>query len=212
MYMEFGKTLLLMYATLLTPIVAGVINSLWCKSNYLLNLKHPIDAGKNFRDGKRIFGDHKTWKGLLGYVVLNAIFMVFFGILFDLLNWNQYSYIWQNHANTPLFNLWIGALIGLAYAVFELPNSFLKRRLDIKPGKSAYGFAKYFFTFLAKTSPFSGPFEWPLAARSAVPPSASEMTAALTCEALLHFVAIGSGHCSDAYTRGRSHPQPSTVP
>ena len=137
-----------MYATLLTPIVAGVINSLWCKSNYLLNLKRPIDAGKNFGDGKRIFGDHKTWKGLLGYIVLNAIFMVLFGILFDLLNWNQCSYIWQNHANTPLFNLWVGALIGLAYAVFELPNSFLKRRLDIKPGKSAYGFAKYFFTFL----------------------------------------------------------------
>ena len=148
MYMEFGKTLFLMYATLLTPIVAGVINSLWCKSNYLLNLKRSIDAGKNFRDGTRIFGDHKTWKGLLGYVVLNAIFMVLFGILFDLLNWNKYSYIWQNHANTPLFNLWVGALIGLAYAVFELPNSFLKRRLDIKPGKSAHGFTKYFFTFL----------------------------------------------------------------
>jgi hypothetical protein len=30
----------------------------------------------------------------------------------------------------------MGALFGLAYALFELPNSFIKRRLDIQPGKS----------------------------------------------------------------------------
>ena len=29
--------------------------------------------------------------------------------------------------------------MGLAYVVFELPNSFIKRRLKIKPGKTAKG-------------------------------------------------------------------------
>ena len=32
-----------------------------------------------------------------------------------------------------------GALFGFVYVLFELPNSFLKRRLDIQPGKTAQG-------------------------------------------------------------------------
>ena len=36
-------------------------------------------------------------------------------------------------------NAIIGAVLGLAYVVFELPNSFIKRRLKIKPGKTAKG-------------------------------------------------------------------------
>ena len=39
-------------------------------------------------------------------------------------------------------------LLGLGYSLFELPNSFLKRRLDITPGKSVSGFWKVFFIFL----------------------------------------------------------------
>ena len=38
--------------------------------------------------------------------------------------------------------------MGLGYSLFELPNSFLKRRLDITPGKTLKGFWKVFFIFL----------------------------------------------------------------
>ena len=41
---------------------------IWCKLPILNRLKTPIDLGKNFVDGKRIFGDNKTYKGLVGYV------------------------------------------------------------------------------------------------------------------------------------------------
>ena len=57
-----------MYATLFVPIIGGIINSIFCKSNLLLSLKVPIDGGKNLKDGKRIFGDNKTIKGFLGYI------------------------------------------------------------------------------------------------------------------------------------------------
>ena len=66
-------TIVKMYATLLVPIIAGIINSVFCKSNLLLSLKVPIDGGKKLKDGKRIFGDNKTIKGFLGYIVFNII-------------------------------------------------------------------------------------------------------------------------------------------
>ncbi|NLG02623.1 MAG: CDP-archaeol synthase, partial [Clostridia bacterium] len=46
------------------------------------------------------------------------------------------------------YNLLLGLLLGLGYSLFELPNSFLKRRLDIIPGKPTTGIKKYFFVFL----------------------------------------------------------------
>ena len=145
-----------MYATLLSAIFAGIFNMVWCKTRFLKKLQKPIDSGKNFKDGKRIFGDNKTWKGLLGYVVLNSLMMLVLGIFFSILNWNDYSFIYQNHANTPVFNISVGALLGLVYAVFELPNSFLKRRLGIKPGKTAKGWKRVFFVFLDQADSIFG--------------------------------------------------------
>ncbi len=137
-----------MYVTLLSAVFAGVANSVLCKSKLCLKLKKPIDGGHNFYDGKRIFGDHKTWKGFIGYIILNIVFAVALGALYSIFNLDRFSFIYQNHDNNLLFNIWLGFLIGLAYALFELPNSFLKRRLGIKPGKTTKGFSKAFFVFL----------------------------------------------------------------
>jgi hypothetical protein len=41
-----------------------------------------------------------------------------------------------------------GAMLGLAYILAELPNSFIKRRLDIAPGKNATGFKGILFTII----------------------------------------------------------------
>ena len=67
-----AEDFLFMYATLGSAVLAGIVNSIWCKSKVDF-LKKPIDAGKNFFDGRRIFGDNKTWKGLVGYVFFNII-------------------------------------------------------------------------------------------------------------------------------------------
>ena len=144
------------HATLGSAILAGILNMIWCKANFLKPLQKPIDFSKKFKDGKRIFGDNKTWKGFLGYILLNSLSMLALGFLFNACNWNDFSYIWQNHANEPIFNLWCGALIGLAYAAFELPNSFLKRRLDIKPGKTANGWKRVLFVILDQADSIFG--------------------------------------------------------
>ncbi len=142
------NTILMMYMTLLTPIFAGILNMIWCKLNILKKLKVPMDFGKKFIDGKRIFGGNKTWKGFLGYLLLNTICSVLFGLIFNLFNLNNLNYFYINHSNTFFYNVYIGVLLGLGYSLFELPNSFLKRRLDIEPGKNTNGFKRIFFIFL----------------------------------------------------------------
>ena len=134
-----------MYITLIAPIISGIVNSIFCKTKYLKCLNRPIDGGKKLKDKKRIFGDNKTWKGLFGYVVLNIIFSVLFGYIWNITNLEKYNFFYMNHENTFLFNVLIGFLLGLGYSLFELPNSFIKRRLDIKPGKTIEGFKKIFF-------------------------------------------------------------------
>ena len=47
-------------------------------------------------------------------------------------------------------------MLGLGYSLFELPNSFLKRRLDITPGKTIKGFWKVFFIFLDQADSIFG--------------------------------------------------------
>ena len=74
-----------MYMTLLGPILAGVVNSIFCKLNIFKSLKKPLDFNKKIK-GKRIFGDNKTWKGLLGYIFFNIIFMVLVGIIYKACN------------------------------------------------------------------------------------------------------------------------------
>lgn len=140
--------IIMLYVTLLPPIIAGVFNMIWCKLPILKSLQIPMDFNKNFIDKKRIFGDHKTWKGFIGYLILNPLFTTIWGLICNISNINNYNYFYINYDNTFLYNLFIGFLLGLGYSLFELPNSFIKRRLDIKPGKTTNGFKKLFFIFL----------------------------------------------------------------
>ena len=138
-----------MYITLLPIILAGVMNMVWCKIKVCGFLKKPIDFGKDFRDGRRIFGDNKTFKGFIGMILLGIIFSLLWGIISENNAFiYEHNYFYRNYDSSPVYNILTGALSGLAYALFELPNSFIKRRLDITPGKNdVKGFKKVFFIF-----------------------------------------------------------------
>ena len=142
------RTIGMMYVTLIPTVLAGIFVMLWCKLPILKAIAKPIDFGKNFADGRRIFGDNKTWKGMLGYILFNTLFSVLWGFACQGKALHDLNFFYQYHENTIPFNLLIGVLLGLGYSLFELPNSFLKRRLDITPGKSISGFWKVFFIFL----------------------------------------------------------------
>ena len=142
--------------------VSGIFVMLWCKLPILKAIAKPIDFGKNFTDGRRIFGDNKTWKGMLGYILFNTLFSVLWGFACKGGALHDLNFFYQNHENTLPFNLLIGVLLGLGYSLFELPNSFLKRRLDITPGKTVKGFWKVFFIFLDQADSVFGWLFYPL--------------------------------------------------
>jgi CDP-2,3-bis-(O-geranylgeranyl)-sn-glycerol synthase len=75
----------------------------------------PLDFGKNFVDGKRVFGKNKTFKGFF--------FGLAIGVLVGLAEILLFGYPLLFSVLSPL-----GALLG------DLAGAFLKRRLDIAPG------------------------------------------------------------------------------
>ena len=138
-----------MYITLMSVIMAGVMNMVFTKTDYFQRSHPPIDHGLVLRDGKRLFGDNKTWKGFFGMVVCGGLSQVLWGaVCKSSVTLTDGNALYDVLPNTVFVNLFVGLLFGLAYALFELPNSFLKRRLDITPGKTISGFWKFFFVFL----------------------------------------------------------------
>lgn len=125
-----------LYLTGLSVILAGVFNMLFTKTGFYKRHKSPIDRGYCLSDGKRLFGDNKTWVGFLSMIVLCTVLQLLCGALSSAAGWDAHNDLYRVYGNTPLYNLLIGFLFGLAYAVFELPNSFIKRRLNIEPGKT----------------------------------------------------------------------------
>lgn|SRR5436190_13383036 len=100
------------------------------------SLKRPLDGGRTFR-GRRIFGGNKTWRGAIfmtaGIVIAAALLSL----------WPAYWHALPGSIQDAGGGVF-GLLLGLGTVLGELPNSFLKRRLDVAPGeqrRSAGGFA-----------------------------------------------------------------------
>jgi CDP-diglyceride synthetase len=121
-------------------VIAGAANMVFVKAPFLSGLSRPMDRGIRLHDGKRLFGDNKTWKGFFGMIAITAICLAAAGSLAAKLpDIQRLSLIPFEDFKSP-FTIWFfGGLWGLAYVLAELPNSFLKRRIDIPPGENARG-------------------------------------------------------------------------
>jgi hypothetical protein len=89
-------------------------------------LKRPLDAGATLR-GRRLLGDNKTWRGAL------AMGSGTFALAVALCACPEYRSRLPGRVQSspaPLF----AASLALGTVLAELPNSFLKRQLDIAPG------------------------------------------------------------------------------
>ena len=138
-----------MIISLLPVILAGIEVMIFVKLPIFDSLKTPMDGGKRLRDGKRLFGDHKTWKGFLAYPFFTACWTIILGLVASFFpRYEAMNYLYANHDNRFFYNLWIGLALGLAYALFELPNSYMKRRLNIDEGESSDNLSRYFFIFI----------------------------------------------------------------
>lgn len=147
-------TILKMYVTMFPVILAGILNMLFVKTGLYSRIKRPIDGGKTLRDGKRVFGENKTWAGFFGMIIACALSQLLWG--FVCLKMPVMCSIYSRFDNTPLFNLSAGAAMGFAYVLFELPNSFIKRRLDIPSGKTVRGIKGCVFFFIDQVDSLFG--------------------------------------------------------
>jgi CDP-2,3-bis-(O-geranylgeranyl)-sn-glycerol synthase len=93
-------------------------------------LATPMDGGRSWR-GKRILGDHKTWRGLLVGIVVGTVvyelqrLLGAAGVGADL--------ALLDYADHPVLP---GFLMGFGTGVGDAVKSFFKRRIDIAPGAS----------------------------------------------------------------------------
>lgn len=94
-------------------IVSNVAHMVFVKKNSLPRFTIPISTP--------LFGANKTWRGFFIVGLLNGICLWLINLLFPLFA----------HLEAVI----IGLFLGLSYMIFELPNSFLKRRLGIASGQ-----------------------------------------------------------------------------
>lgn len=134
-----------MYLTMSPLIAGGVANMLFTKTGLYKRCKAPIDGGRCWKDGERIFGDNKTWIGFASMIVFCTVFQILCGWLCHAFSWNEMNDLYRSNPNTPLFNALFGAGIGFVYMLCELPNSFIKRRVRIKPGRTGTGLLGFTF-------------------------------------------------------------------
>lgn len=132
-------------------IVSNVLHMVLVKKNGLSFLSIPLQS--------TWFGPNKTLRGFVFVPVIN-------GIVYSIINWpggwllsglSPDYYLQQeinigkiNCLNILLMQAAIGAVYGLLYMLFELPNSWIKRRMGIASGESSTSF-RWFFTLLDKT-------------------------------------------------------------
>lgn len=139
--------------------VTGIFHMVVVKARLLEGLAIPIDGGRTL-GGKPIFGENKTWRGVVVMVFGAALLGFVQGLL---------GGSWAARAGVeaidfaaiglraglpegPLASAGGYALAnlvhGIGYAVGELPNSFVKRRIGITPGKTGAGLAGPIFFLL----------------------------------------------------------------
>ena len=120
---------------LASPLLLVAIAHGFCiKYDWLSGLKRPLDLGVRFR-GRRFFGDQKTWRGL----VINVVFCTVGTMIQAWLQGKGYLPSWILLLDYHKYRYIVGLLLGLGMTVGELPNSFIKRQLDIPPGKRKEG-------------------------------------------------------------------------
>lgn len=75
---------------------------------------YPFDLGYGFLDGKRLLGDSKTWRGIIGAFVITSLLSLLIG----------YSFL-------------TGLLIAFGAMIGDLISSFIKRRLSMRTSSRA---------------------------------------------------------------------------
>jgi CDP-2,3-bis-(O-geranylgeranyl)-sn-glycerol synthase len=112
--------------------LAGVLQVVWLASSASSQFSVAMDGGLTFRR-RRLFGENKTLRGFL--VMVPAAAVTFPLVAFAV--GGLYPATIGPWSLTPAGYARLGAWAALGFMLGELPNSFVKRQLDIAPGALA---------------------------------------------------------------------------
>ena len=119
------------------PVIAGgLLHIVAIKIDVLSPLARiPVDGGLTWR-GRRLLGDNKTVRGVILMISATTLCAVVQGLIESHVEWARALSLPGAGRLEPV--RW-GLLLGTGYIVGELPNSFIKRQLDVAPGGAANG-------------------------------------------------------------------------
>jgi CDP-2,3-bis-(O-geranylgeranyl)-sn-glycerol synthase len=98
----------------------------------------PVDFGRNYRDGRRIFGGGKTWCGFFGGILAG----VGFGFGQIICTWFSFPNHFWGYGTAPNA-FFIAVLIPLGALLGDLLGSFIKRRRGLTRGEKMVGLDIY---------------------------------------------------------------------
>jgi CDP-2,3-bis-(O-geranylgeranyl)-sn-glycerol synthase len=154
-------------ATLVAPLFFGVLaHGLCIRFGLARGLAVPIDRGATLR-GRRLFGDNKTWRGIVCVALGTALGFV-------LIRPAAVAPGVRSRLGLAVLGLAVGAAAMLA----ELPNSLLKRQLGIAPGRQGGGVAGIVFHVLDQVDVVCG--AW-LVLWAVAPPTVGRVLGSLAC-------------------------------
>ena len=122
-------------------VFAGFAQTAWFRSPVSRSLAVPLDGGLTWR-GRRVFGENKTVRG---FVVMVPAAAMAFATLATAAGDARLSTLWP--LSTSAYAA-LGAWAGFGFMTGELPNSFIKRQLGIRPGDAARTSCAAFAQFL----------------------------------------------------------------
>ena len=114
--------------------LSGWLQTRWLPGSALESLRVPLDAGLRFR-GRRLFGANKTLRGLVVMVPASGLTCLALGVVLTAVT-PAAEHLWDL---SPAGYSLLGLVGGLGFMLGELPNSFVKRQLDVAPGGAPRG-------------------------------------------------------------------------
>ncbi len=101
----------------------------------------PIDMGRQFRDGRPLFGPGKTWRGLIAGIIMAVVTATVQSLLNPLFLESVLDTVVLLPEEYLLFSTTglLGLLMGFGGLTGDLIGSFIKRRLNMDRGAAAPG-------------------------------------------------------------------------
>jgi CDP-2,3-bis-(O-geranylgeranyl)-sn-glycerol synthase len=116
--------------------IANVTPILVAKAPLLKKWNAPVDGGRTFRN-RRIFGDHKTWRGLITGVIAGTLV---FALQVAMYRQSDWVYDITQQLNYDQMSLVVGLLLAFGALAGDTIKSFFKRQINVNSGLTWFPF------------------------------------------------------------------------